>query len=163
MPTVEIELKGLDEVLDNLTELAERIERGKSVPMQLSLDTVEQAVVTRTPVNVGTLRSSIQTMMRGQGVDLTGVVYSPLAYAPSVERGRKPGKMPPVEAIRYWVIRKGIADGPEADQAAFLIARAIGRRGTKGVRMFEQGWQEAAPHIPGIWLRWLRDQLQRAR
>jgi len=162
------EFNGLDDVLAYLDRLGEQIEQGKRVPMQQSLDVVEQAVAVRTPVNIGALRGSLQTTMRGQGVDLHGIMFSPLEYAVPVERGRRPGKMPPRDAIRYWVIRKNIADGPEADRVAFAIAMAIAKgtsKGTanKGAHMFRDGWQEASPHIPGIWLRWLRGILGRAK
>ena len=47
-------------------------------------------------------------------------------YAVFVDKGRKPGKQPPLEAIKKWTKRKGI---PE--MAAFPIARNIGKFGIK--------------------------------
>ena len=54
-----------------------------------------------------------------------------IAYG-TMQVGRKPGLRPPFESIRAWVEAKGISD-PErsVDQLAFLIARAIGERGTQ--------------------------------
>ena len=50
---------------------------------------------------------------------------------PFTDTGRGPGKRPPTAAIREWVVAKGIEpDGTAADRAAFLIARAIGEKGT---------------------------------
>jgi hypothetical protein len=43
-----------------------------------------------------------------------------------VEKGRKPGAQPPRGAVLGWVLRKGM----HAD-AAFPVARAIGRRGVR--------------------------------
>lgn len=40
-----------------------------------------------------------------------------------VERGRRPGRMPPIEAIRGWAQQRGLVP--------FLVARAIGRRGIR--------------------------------
>lgn len=45
-------------------------------------------------------------------------------YAIFVDKGRKPGKQPPLKDIREWCRKKGINEN-----AAFPIAREIGRRG----------------------------------
>lgn len=47
-------------------------------------------------------------------------------YAVFVDKGRKPGKQPPLDVIKKWTKRKGI---PE--KAAFPIARNIGKFGIK--------------------------------
>jgi hypothetical protein len=47
-------------------------------------------------------------------------------YARYVEEGRRPGRMPPPAALEGWARRK-----TGSISAAFLIARAIGRRGTR--------------------------------
>ena len=44
--------------------------------------------------------------------------------------GRKPGKQPPLFEILKWVKEKGIGNKDIA--TAYVIARAIGRRGIKG-------------------------------
>lgn len=45
--------------------------------------------------------------------------------------GRQAGKMPPVEAIKNWVINKGIASvEPKATGIAWAIAKKIKREGT---------------------------------
>lgn len=46
-----------------------------------------------------------------------------------LEHGRRPGKMPPVSAIMPWAATKA---GDGSEKAAYLIARKIGRTGTKG-------------------------------
>jgi len=43
--------------------------------------------------------------------------------------------------------------GPEADAVAFLIARAIGRRGTKGAHMFRDGFEAAKGTVLDYWER----------
>lgn len=48
--------------------------------------------------------------------------------------GRRAGKMPPIEAIEKWLIRKGIKPIESAmkiSTLAYLIARKISREGTK--------------------------------
>lgn len=48
-------------------------------------------------------------------------------YAIFVDKGRRPGKQPPINTIEGWCKRKGIPTS-----AAFPIARKIGERGLKG-------------------------------
>lgn len=62
--------------------------------------------------------------------DGTEVVYNDRPHAPFVEGGRTPGRrMPPIRAIREWLVRRAGMDPDEAKRAAFPVARAIGRRG----------------------------------
>lgn len=63
------------------------------------------------------------------------VLANAVFYALFVERGRKPGKMPPLGPILKWVKQKKVVavSGREAQIAiARLIQRKIGRKGTKG-------------------------------
>jgi len=47
------------------------------------------------------------------------------------DQGRGPGKRPPIEPIRVWVLAKGLTNDPqEAGGIAFAVARKIGREGT---------------------------------
>lgn len=56
-------------------------------------------------------------------------------YWKYVEYGRRPGKMPPVDAIEQWVrVKPVVPDSrsgriPDTKQLAYLIARKIGREG----------------------------------
>jgi hypothetical protein len=119
--------------------------------MQQSVDVVEAQVAAYTPVNTGTLRAGTTTDILGAGFNIQGIVINPVEYAYHMENGRPPGPPPPVEAIQLWVIRKGIADRSNSKSVAFLIARAIGRRGTKGAFMFKKGYQAALPTVKKLW------------
>ncbi len=100
------------------------------------------------PVNVGALRSMIQAFRVGP---LAHEVSANAPYSPFVERGRQPGEsQPPVEALIPWVDRKGIADAVAAAygirnreraarSAAFLVARAIKRKGIRPVLFMARG------------------------
>ena len=58
-------------------------------------------------------------------------------YTEQLVNGRKPGKFPPIEAIKKWVIEKGIAgimEKAKVSSIAFLIARKIAKEGTKYYR-----------------------------
>lgn len=63
--------------------------------------------------------------------DTEASVGPAVRYAPWVLHGRSAGKRPPFQAIYDWVRRRALG-GNNPRQAAFLIARAIGRRGVRG-------------------------------
>lgn len=92
----------------------------------------------RPPVDRGQYRQSFKAYPIPGGAVLSNTA----AYAGVIEYGRRPGqKMPPVDVIMRWVIRKGILGRArmkkmapqdlekEARQVAFAIARKIGRDG----------------------------------
>ena len=133
-----------DDWARSLPVILQELERA----MTESLAIVESNVVGRTPVNTGFLRQSIGHRMRGTPGAIEGEVVSIASYAAPVEYGRKPGKWPPRDAIEYWVRRKlKITNDAEVRSVAFLIARKIGLKGTKGAEMFQEGLQVSRPHI----------------
>ncbi len=67
----------------------------------------------------------------GEAVGFVGPVGAPSLYAEVVELGRRPGKQPPIAPIAYWVRRVIKPPEEQVDSIAFLVARAIGRHGTK--------------------------------
>jgi hypothetical protein len=113
----------------------------------------EGGVIAATPVGATShLRQSITHQISGSGIAIEGRVFStdlPIKVV-SVEGGRKPGKMPPRGPIELWVARKLGGDA----RVAFLVARAIGRRGTKGQFMFRKGAEvaraSAAKRLPAL-------------
>jgi hypothetical protein len=56
-------------------------------------------------------------------------VINTAPYAGAVLGGRRPGTAPPRAAIAAWARRRLGLSPKEAESAAFLIARSIGRRG----------------------------------
>jgi len=110
----------------------------------------QRVVVQGTPRGIssggGGLRGSVFSELRGVPARREGVVASSLFYAPIVEVGRRPGKRPPLAPILLWVQRKLGLSGTEAQQAAFLITRKIGARGTVGAHMFERAFQRLQPY-----------------
>lgn len=64
---------------------------------------------------------------------------------PYVDLGRRAGKMPPVAAIADWLRRHG---GDES--MAFVVARSIGRRGTKGLHFMKRGTDAAKRELPHL-------------
>ena len=93
----------------------------------------------------GGLRGSVFTEMRGVPARRQAIVSSSVYYAPIVEAGRRPGRRPPLEPIRLWVVRKLGVSVVGASRVAFLVARKIGRQGTAGAHMFERAAQALGP------------------
>lgn len=130
---------------------------------------LEREVKRRVPIGVTeAARGSIAGEVRvgtalGMG-DALGTVGSPIAYVRVLNDGRRPGqRMPPPESLELWVRRKITKTGPrggnigltvkEARSIAFLIARAIGRRGTPPLHFFEDALTENEARIRAIWHR----------
>lgn len=71
----------------------------------------------------GALVQSIATTISGGGAALTANIGPRAKYAQFVERGRGPGRPPPVAAVEAWARSKGINP--------YALAASIGRKGTK--------------------------------
>ena len=104
---------------------------------------MEGNVKKETPVDTGRLRASITHKVE----PFRAVVGTNVAYAPHVEFGTKP-HWPPLAALQPWARRHGF---PAGRQGAFLVARAIARRGTRARRMFQKGVEESRGQIMAMW------------
>lgn len=146
----------------NVEELARKLGKSPEVvstaitdAMQAITDTVEQAVIDRTPVNTGALRSSIYAQVYGipGSEEFYGKVATGIIYGEPVEYGTSPHGVSPdgVKSIEYWVIRKLGVTPQEAPGVARAIVRAIMRRGSKGAHMFRDGLEAARPKITKLW------------
>lgn len=114
MPTVSVTVdQGDVRAIERKLEAAERDALPKIVDAAAAY--AQQQARAGAPRKSGALASSI--VVEGKGLEAR--VHSPFAYALPVEFGRHPGaKMPPAGAFK----------GP----FAFVIARAIAKRGIKG-------------------------------
>ena len=92
----------------------------------------------RAPVDKGRLRASITPVVEAAGRTVRGIVGSNVEYAPYVELGTRP-HWPPVAALTVWSRRHGLS--------AFLVARAISRRGLPPRRFLQRGLDENAARI----------------
>ena len=80
-----VEIEGLDSVLDVLTEMADAQELRQAMGKACAF--VEGEAKKKAPKDIGDLRRSIESRVEGNGNDITGVVSTPLEYAPYVEFG----------------------------------------------------------------------------
>lgn len=82
-----------------------------------------------------------------EGDAVEGEYGSMSGHARWVHEGREPGKRPPIEPIRRWAERK--LNIPESASAgvAFVIARKIGERGTKGTPFLMQPLEQSFPQL----------------
>jgi len=94
----------------------------------------ERTAKQRAPRDTGALKRSIHS----DAQPMSARIFSNKAYAVPVEFGRRKGaRMPPPNALRGWARRK--LGNPNL---AFVVARAIARRGIKG-RFFMKAAHQA--------------------
>ena len=140
--------EGLPELLRDLDNLDDLVLDEMASTMRRSVDVLEAAVVQRTPVGATSqARQGWGTSVERGIAAVKGTVANPVQHTIFAEKGRAPGKMPPLAPIELWVRRVLGVDPAKSRQVAFLVARAIGRRGTKGAHMAEEGLAAVRPQI----------------
>jgi hypothetical protein len=73
----------------------------------------------------GNFESLLEIITKENGVELWGA-----GYTEQLESGRSSGKFPPVDAIKQWILDKGVNfENITLSSLAFLIARKISREG----------------------------------
>lgn len=121
--------------------------------LTLSGQAMEAAVRPLTPVFQTRLRNSIVSKVTGSFPNsLQAKVGSTIAkkevYPAVMEFGRKPGaKMPPPSALERWVHLVLKVPTERARGVAFVVARAIGRRGIKGKKFMQKGFEQSKPKM----------------
>ncbi len=114
------------------------------------IEITRSEVAPRAPVGwSGVLRAGYQTeVIRPNTSNPRAALVNPVLYHDPVDKGRKPGKQPPIEALIPWVGSKlGIPPGPQRQSVAFLVARKIGQKGTEPVDMVKEGWEQARQEL----------------
>lgn len=118
-------------------------------------------ITSRSPVGAtGLLRGGYGTELGPPGDRIVGRVVNPTLYHDYAETGRRPGRMPPPHSLENWVGTKLGVPPEDREEVAYLVARAIGKRGTKGAHMVEEGWAatrgKIAPELHQAGLRIVR-------
>lgn len=130
-----------------------------------AVSVLAKLIVDNTPSNTGLLSGAIsqaKDVYYAQQVWYGEVGDGGIPYAAPVEYGREPGKQPPKDSIKLWILRRMIQwyrDGKKMtpDQMAFALARHIGEEGTEPVEMYKKGLKEAEPYIEKIWDQMIED------
>lgn len=146
--TITADLSSVQKLLDKYPDISATVQREKVTEAALLL---ERAIKLLTPEGAGPihLRDTIFHKIEQRGVSVRGLISTPASYGESVEMGTRP-HFPPVAPIRFWVEKKLRLAGAEAKSVAFLIARAISKRGTKGAKMFQQGVEKNEAAVMAI-------------
>jgi len=168
---VEADMRPVQELLGQVSP--DELNRRSHAAMLEATNYLRNKVVEETPVDQGIGRGSVVAEVNGTGVNITGRVVTIQTHMIVLEEGRRPGqKPPPVAAIAGWVHRKHLAGvysvktrrrlKGKATQdkqdlaAAFVIARSIGKKGTKPHHMFSEAARKGKGHVDAIFRRHFR-------
>jgi len=124
MAALTIEIVGDEKLAAGLSKAAGSVLPAQTkTAMTASLLLIEGDARRGVKRDTGRLQNSITHRISGGGGNLTGEVGPSVKYGLYVERGRRPGRPPPVSAVAAWARRHGVSP--------FLVARAIGRKGVR--------------------------------
>ena len=143
-----VDLKELEALTKRYPEASTTARRGR---LQEGLLLLEREIKRLTPEGAGPihLRDTIFQKLEMRGESAWGLIGTPAVYGAPVEYGTR-AHFPPIKPILFWVEKKLGLMGKEAKSAAFCIARAISRRGTKGARMFGKGFEMNEARVVAI-------------
>ena len=123
MADATIEWRGLPQLTASLAAAEKGLPAALGGAMQQSLSLVQSAAARELGgYGLQRMAGALSTDVRVGAGTVTGTltVAHPGYW---VEHGRRPGKQPPIAAIRGWALERGLVP--------FLVARAIGRRGIR--------------------------------
>jgi len=130
MPAFVREVRGLHETQRKLEQVIADLQGDEMTEnMRAAVLILERGVKVLAPVDTGRMRASIVPAVEQRFGKIVGRVGTPVEYAPHVEFGTRP-HMPPVAALQTWARRHGMN--------AYVLARAIARRGTRGRFFFKR-------------------------
>ncbi len=152
---IHITIKGGDETVKFLQRFPQRLRIALLRAMRESAVLVQSLAKVNAPVFRGLLRVSILQGITEEGGKLVGHVGSALAYAPVLESGRTTGWFPPISELKVWARRK-LGD----ERLAFVVGRAIKRRGFRAQPYLAPALEAGAPRIQTIFESRLREAIQ---
>ena len=123
-------LKAKIQKKNNILKVAKKLEEGVDAGLDDLIDLIFELSQRYVLKDEGTLQKSAEPIIKEHL--RKEIIYRAL-HARFIEYGTDPReKMPPVDAIERWVVRKGIArKGKASRQAAWAIAKFIQKHGTK--------------------------------
>lgn len=133
----------------------------EKIGLMLERETMD-VIAANNKVATGDLRKSISSKVTKLVSEYLITCFSNTNYAVYVHDGTRP-HFPPIDKIAKWIRLKGIAGrysvkthdrvGNKLDQSnedrrlAFVIARSISKKGTKGLKFFDIALKQAWPRI----------------
>lgn len=140
----------------NLTErqIQRALPKIASVAGKHLTEAVRAKVLEADAIATGRFYRSIKSTAIYERQSVKIVVSSDVSYAQYILGGRRPGRMPPVQAIAGWIAVKRLFH-----LNPYVVARAIGRRGIKARRFFDRGWRVAGERVKALVRRRLLDEL----
>lgn len=142
---IRVVLKEKGEVTKVLTRLPQRLRAAVVSAMRESAVLIQSLAKLNAPVFRGLLRVSIAQNVAEDGDRIVGEVGSGLPYASVIEEGRSSGWFPPPSALKAWARRK-LGD----ERLAFVVARAIKRRGFHARPYLRPALLAATPRVQAI-------------
>ncbi len=147
-----VEMEGAEEFVRMLKHSPQVAKKHFKNAMRKSVSTIELNVKDEAPTGVSArLAGSIASEVKGVGSNIIGEVGSTLKdeeYPAVMEFGRKAGaKMPPPSALERWVHIVLKVPNKHAKGVAYIVARAIGKKGIEGKRYFEKGFNKSKSQI----------------
>lgn len=141
---IALEVRGAEEVLARVQRVKE-LRRVLSRGIGRALGVVRREARSRAPVWQGVLRRRISVRLdRSHGSVVGGRVRPTAPHAHLVERGRRPGRLPPVDDPRFRAYAERVG------APVFPLARAIGRRGTRPHPFWEPAVQASRGAVERI-------------
>lgn len=146
MDALTVQVRGADELAALYRKTPEIVQQELSLFMHGATQHMRSEVVDRTPAAMGTLRASVSASVETMADGMLGIVGTPQPYAVPVELGTKP-HFPPVQALEDWVRQKLGVSGTDVRRVAYLVARKISKKGTKGHFMFRDAFEANAAEV----------------
>jgi len=137
---MQITVTGLNATISNLDRINQQLSNPADT-MQKATLAVTASAKANAPVDTGLLKASITPSVSSSGNEIIGVVGSRVVYAPFMELGTRP-HFPPLSALQGWARRHGTT--------AFVVARAIARRGLKPRYYLRRALEDNAKRIVQI-------------
>ena len=165
--SVRVRLRGVAELQRALAAMGDRAAAGAAAALFAEGERVMMMSKQEAPVGVdGVLRASGHVEVpKREGSRLTvrlGYGGAAKSYANVIHEGRKPGsRPPPSQALVPWVKKKLFVPEAEAASVAFVVARSIGKKGTKPTKFLERPFMAAVPGMAGRMAERIRRSLER--
>jgi phage gpG-like protein len=136
---IDVEVKGLIELQRKAAQMVRDLQ-GEPIlnAMRDSVLLIQREARINAPVDTGRLRASITPEIRSEPGAIIGVVGSNVTYAAPIELGTR-AFFPPTAALEVWARRHGMS--------AFVVARAISRRGLAARRYLGRAFEDATERI----------------